>query len=60
MMKRSSSTPSEAVTWKRIGVPDRRCRGCGRKLKLAEVVHFGTTADGSRFCECGPCFSPSD
>ena len=48
------SAPSEAVTWKRIGVPDRTCRRCHRRLKLIEVGHFGT-ADGVRFVECKPC-----
>lgn len=52
--RRKSATPSEAVTWKRIGVPDQKCRGCGRKLLLKEVAHFGTT-NGSRFVECADC-----
>jgi hypothetical protein len=58
MDKKKSATPSEAVTWKLIGVPDRLCRGCGRKLLLAEVAHFGTdyTSDEPvRFVECGEC-----
>ena len=54
LKKRSTAKPSEAVTWKRIGVPDQRCRGCGRKLLLKEVAHFGTTS-GSRFVECADC-----
>lgn len=54
--KRRHATPSEPVTWLRIGVPSRECRGCGRKLTLADVRHFGTDIEGVRFVECKGCF----
>jgi hypothetical protein len=49
------AAPSEAVTWKRIGVTDRRCRECGQPLVLGQVRRFGTD-DRGRFVECGRCF----
>lgn len=54
--KKRYATPSEPVTWKRIGVKERRCRGCDRKLTLIEVAHFGTDTEGTRFVECARCF----
>lgn len=53
--KPRSATPSEAVTWKRIGAP-RSCTKCGRKLKLDEVREFGTVYVDEkpvRFVHCG-------
>jgi len=46
---------SEKIAWSRIGVTDRRCRGCNRRLTLLEVAHFGTI-HRHRFVECVACF----
>ena len=46
---------SEKIAWSRIGVADRRRRGCGRRLTLLEVAHFGTI-HRHRFVECVDCF----
>jgi hypothetical protein len=57
--KKKSATPSETVTWKRIGAP-RVCTRCGRKLKLDEVREFGTRyTDGSPegYVHCDACLS---
>ena len=54
--KRRHATPSEPVTWLRIGVEDRKCRGCGSRLTLKDVAHFGTDVNGVRFVECIACF----
>lgn len=59
MERKKSAKPSEPIAWSRIGVPDRRCRLCGRKLVLADVAHFGTDyrdTPPSRFVECAECF----
>lgn len=52
----SSAAGSEKISWRAIGVDDRRCRGCGRRLELDDVAHFGTDVAGARFVECGDCF----
>ena len=54
--KRRHAAPSEPVTWIRIGVEDKKCRGCGNALRLQDVAHFGTDVNGTRFVECVACF----
>lgn len=49
-------SPSEAVTWKRIGT-ERACSACGRKLKLRDVIEFGTRYENGEeiryvYCDC--------
>ena len=56
LAKPKRGAPSEPVTWKRIGTP-RVCSRCGRKLKLKDVIEFGTRyTDGIQeryvYCDC--------
>ena len=56
--KRRHATPSEPVTWKRIGMPP-RCTKCGKKMILTDVRNFGTTyahGVGERFVVCKDCW----
>lgn len=61
LKKPKHATPSEKVTWKRIGMSP-YCTACGRKLLLDEVRAFGTRyTDGrpERYVHCD-CVRPTE